>query len=139
MSSSVNAWPENDNVLCARGDEGWFLKLSAKLERWLTLGEESFRGVCSGVVVVEETAVEERVAGRGLGERLLPADDVGREEDCANVCAAIGMEAVFDTSSGFESSIETMLAGVLPQLPLAVGHSRLGTRDACEACFLRAI
>jgi hypothetical protein len=41
--------------------------------------------------VVEETAVEVRVAGLWLGDRaLLLEDDVGRDED-ADVCAAIGM------------------------------------------------
>ena len=61
---------------------------SAKLERCETLGELSFRGVCSGVELVDEMAVELSDAGLWLGERVLPADDVGREE---LLCAAIGM------------------------------------------------
>ena len=35
---------------------------SAKLERWDTEGEDPFRGVCRGVVVVLETALVFRTA-----------------------------------------------------------------------------
>lgn len=41
--------------------------------------------------MVDEMAVELRDAGLCPGERVLPADDVGREEEEWVVCAAIGM------------------------------------------------
>lgn len=73
-------------------------------------------------MVVEETAVEERTAGFWLGERVLPADDVGREE-LAEVWAAIGM-------SRSEGS-HVVLASTLAISVVGGGHSRLGCSGAC--------
>jgi hypothetical protein len=75
----VRAAPENELCRCARGDEGWALRFSAKLERCDTEGDESLRGVCKGVVVVDETAVVDTAAGLCRGDIESPYDDVGRE------------------------------------------------------------
>lgn len=61
-------------------------------------------------------AVELSDAGLWLGERVLPADDVGREEELAVVCAAIGM---------FQPDDVTLLQG------FDAGCRRLGCSGAC--------
>lgn len=71
--------------------------------------------------MVDETAVEVRAAGLWLGDRVLLADDVGREE-LADVGAAIG-------TLRHEGSY-VVLASTLAISVVGCGHSRLGCSGA---------